>query len=118
LNERGETLFEYKLHKVEQRILELESIVKRLRKTLEKLQLGKPQIKVALVTRQKMLASSSTAQAVDVTDLRTGLTITYPSARRVAEALNASNSTIMNKLNGKHTKPYKGVYLIEASDKR
>jgi len=36
----------------------------------------------------------------------------YLSARNAALALNASNSTIMNKLNGKNSTPYKGRYVI------
>ena len=110
-----ETIFEFRLRKVEQKILELESVVTRLRGTLEKLRLVKPKSKVSLATRQKILASSLTAQAVEVTDLVTGQTTTYLSSRRAAEAINASANTIMNRLKGIHTLPYKGRYLIKAS---
>lgn len=48
-----------------------------------------------------------------VTDLITRVFTEYFSARSAALALNASNSTVMNKLNGKNTKPYKGKYLIK-----
>lgn len=41
-----------------------------------------------------------------------GMITEYPSARNAALALNASNSTIMNKLKGKNSKPYKGRYVI------
>lgn len=65
-------------------------------------------------TRAKKLAASKTAIAVQVTDIVTGEIRTYPSARRAAEALNASNSTIINKVNNKNTKPYKGRFVIKA----
>jgi hypothetical protein len=60
----------------------------------------------------KILASTKTSQAVLVTDLTRGESTEYPSARRTGEALGISNSTIMNKLKGKHNRPYKGRYLI------
>jgi NUMOD1 domain len=63
-------------------------------------------------TRMKILASTVTAQSVLITDLKTKVTTTYPSARIAAIALNASHSTIMNKLKGKNTKLYKDRYLI------
>lgn len=59
----------------------------------------------------KILASTATAQAVLVTDLESGVT-TYPSARNAALALEASSSTILNKLNGKNTRLFRGRYLI------
>lgn len=65
----------------------------------------------------KILASTKSSQAVLVTDLINGNTIKYPSARRAAEALGISNSTIMNKLNRKNDKPYKKRYLIESANK-
>ena len=83
--------------------------------------------KISIDTRLKILNSSPTAQPVNVTDLESNTTITYPSAsplvpvlrkhrtrepRKAALALNASNSTIMNKLNGKNTRPYKNRFLI------
>lgn len=53
------------------------------------------------------------AESVLVTDLITGITDReYLSARSAALALNASNSTVMNKLKRKNIKPYKGRYLI------
>lgn len=74
----GETFLEFKIRKIEERISKLESIVTRLRGTLKKLQLAQLKSKVSLATRQKILAYSQTAQAVEVTDLVTGLTSTYP----------------------------------------
>jgi hypothetical protein len=41
------------------------------------------------------------------------VTTEYLSARSAGLALNASGNTIMNKLKGKNTKPYKGRYLIK-----
>lgn len=55
-------------------------------------------------------------EPVVVTDFTTGVTTEYLSARSAALALNASNSTVMNKLKGKNTKPYKGRYLIKKLD--
>lgn len=52
----------------------------------------------------RILASTITATNVRVTDLISGVTTSYPSARNAAIALNCSNSTIMNKLNGKKLK--------------
>jgi len=69
--------------------------------------------KVSYTTRMKILASIKTRQTVLVTDMSKGITNEYYSARRAAEAINASNSTIMNKLKGKNTKLYKGRYLIK-----
>jgi DNA invertase Pin-like site-specific DNA recombinase len=65
-------------------------------------------------TRLKILASTKTSQAVIVTDLISGVT-TYLSARRAADALGISNSTVMNKLNNKNIKAYKGRYLIKGA---
>lgn len=72
----------------------------------------KPIFKQSDLTRLKKLQSSSTAEPVLILDLNSGITTEYPSARNAAIALNASNSTIMNKLNGKNNKPYKGRYVI------
>ena len=63
-------------------------------------------------TRMKMSSLSPTAVTILVTDLNNGVTTSYPSARNAALALNCSNSTIMNKLNGKNSKILKGRYLI------
>jgi hypothetical protein len=41
----------------------------------------------------------------------------YPSARRAAETLGVSNSTIMKKLNRKPAKLYKNRYLIKGLNK-
>jgi hypothetical protein len=59
------------------------------------------------------LASTKTKQTVLVTDIIKGVTNEYPSARRAAEAINASNSTIMNKIKGKNMRLYKNRYLIK-----
>lgn len=64
----------------------------------------------------KILAYTKTSQAVVVTDLTTGEITKYPSARRAAEALYISNTTIMNKLNNKNNKLYKNRYLLEKAN--
>jgi hypothetical protein len=79
----------------------------KLQAMFEKITLKK-ESKVSMKTRMKILASTVTAQSVLITDLKTKVT----SARRAAVALNASHSTIMNKLKGTNTKLYKGRYLI------
>lgn len=65
----------------------------------------------------KILASTKTSQIVLITDTLKNVTTEYPSARRAAQALSVSNSTIMNKLNGKNTKLYKNRYLIKGLNK-
>ena len=72
----------------------------------------KKESKVTWETRRKILYSTVSAQSVLITDLKSGNTTTYPSARRAAVALNASKSTVMNKLKGKNTQLYKGRYII------
>jgi hypothetical protein len=61
----------------------------------------------------KILASTKTSQIVLITDTFKNATTRYPSARRAAEAIGVSNSTIMNKLKGRNTKLYKNRYLIK-----
>jgi hypothetical protein len=95
----------------ESKLKESELALSRLQITFEKL-ISKKESKVSLETRMKILASTVTAQAVLVTDLESGVTNTYPSARNAALALDASSSTIMNKLNGKNTRLFRGRYLI------
>jgi bifunctional ADP-heptose synthase (sugar kinase/adenylyltransferase) len=58
------------------------------------------------------LASTKTKQTVLVTDITKGVINEYTYARTTIEAINASNSIIMNKLKGKDKKLYKGKYLI------
>ncbi len=61
----------------------------------------------------KILSFSKTRQTILVTDISLSITNKYFSANRVAETLNVSVSTIMNKIKGKNTKLYKGRYLIK-----
>jgi len=61
----------------------------------------------------KILTTTKTSQAILVTDTYENITHEYPSARRAVEALNASNSTIINRLKAKNKKLYKGRYLTE-----
>lgn len=106
------TFFEFILDNIEKKINRLELKICKLQNILEKIT-NKPVSKVSKETRIKILDSSKTAKAVKVTDLVSGVTTTYPSARRAAEALNISNSTVMNKLNKNNTKLYKGKYIIK-----
>jgi hypothetical protein len=69
-----------------------------------------------LETQTKILASTNTSQAVIVTDLISGVTTRYLSVRRAAYVLGISNSTVMNKLNNKKTKAYKGIYQIKGGN--
>ena len=113
---QGETLFEFELRRVVQRIEELESGILRLRSIFERFKLElNTKSKVSSQTRKKMLASSQTAQAIEVTDLETGLVSIYPSGRNAALALNMSRNTLLIRLKMEHMKPYKGRYLIKAS---
>lgn len=107
----GLSFSEFVLNTNENKIKRSEVKLAKLNAKLEKLSLEK-ETKRSLETRTKILASSPTAQSVLVTELETNTTTTYPSARKAAIALNVSNSTIMNKLNGKNTLPYKNRYLI------
>jgi transcriptional regulator of aromatic amino acid metabolism len=61
----------------------------------------------------KILASTKTSEIVLITDTFKNVITKYPSARRAAEAIGVSNSTIMNKLKGRNTKLYKNRYLIK-----
>lgn len=72
--------------------------------------------KVTVETSSKLLASTMTPQAVIVMDLTNGVSTRYPSARRAADALGISNSTVVSKLNNKNTKAYEGKYLIEGAN--
>jgi hypothetical protein len=63
------------------------------------------------------LASTKPTQIGLMTDTFYNITTKYPSARRAAETLGVSNSTIMNKLNRKPAKLYKNRYLIKGLNK-
>nr|ATI20260.1 GIY-YIG endonuclease [Juglanconis oblonga]ATI20414.1 GIY-YIG endonuclease [Juglanconis oblonga] len=105
------SLGEFIVNALSNKVKTLELKISRLQKELDSI-IKKPEFKQSILTRAKKLEASSTAQAVYVLDINSGLTIVYPSARNAALALNASNSTIMNKLNGKNSTPYKGRYII------
>nr|AMX22301.1 hypothetical protein [Cryphonectria parasitica] len=92
-----------KVDKLELKLIKLE---KELKSVTEK-----SVFKQSDLTCFKKLQVTLTAEPVAVLDLNTGIISRYPSARNAALALNASNSTIMNKLNGKNIKPYKGRYV-------
>lgn len=104
-------LMEYIVEYLSMKVNRLELNYIKLHKELKAVT-QKPVFKQSDLTRLKKLQSSSTAEPVLILDLNSGITTEYPSARNAAIALNASNSTIMNKLNGKNDKPYKGRYVI------
>lgn len=96
---------EDKLNKSKLRIIKLDKEFRNIKLLKES--------KVPFTTRMKILASTKTSRTVFITNINKGVTTKYPSARRAAEAINVSNSTIMNKLKGKNTKPYKNIYIIK-----
>lgn len=110
------TLSEFILDNLTERVAKLELNIAKIQKKFTEIT-TKKESKVSMETRMKILASTKTSQAVFVTDLINGNTTKYPSARRAAETLGISNSTIMNKLNHKNNKPYKRRYLIESANK-
>lgn len=103
---------EYTLSSIDAKFNKSKLKIIKFNKELEKIKLLRKS-KMSHATRMKIFASSKTSQIVIVTNTIKGTVTKYLSARRAAEALSASNSTIMNKLNGKNTKLYKGIYLIE-----
>lgn len=105
------TLKEFIINSIEKKLNESEFKIIKLHKKLIRIKQLK-ESKVSFVTRMKILASTKTKQTILVTDVIKGITSEYPSARRAAEALNASNSTIMNKLKSKNNRLYKDKYLI------
>lgn len=107
----GESFSEFVLETFERKVEKSGLVISRLQSMLERI-ISRKESKVSLETRMKILASTQTAQNVLVTDLESGITTTYPSARNAAIALNASGSTIMNKINGRNTRLFKGRYLI------
>lgn len=110
------SLMEFIVENLTMKVNRLELNCIKLHKELKSVTL-KPKFKQSDLTRLKKLQSSSTAESVVVLDLNSGITTEYPSARNAAMALNSSNSTIMNKLNGKNDKPYKGIYVISKGGK-
>ena len=111
-NSKDETLKEFIINTIARKLDKSELVITRLYKEFRRIKQLK-ESKVSYTTRMKILASIKTRQTVLVTDMSKGITNEYYSARRAAEAINASNSTIMNKLKGKNTKLYKGRYLIK-----
>lgn len=95
------------------KVSKLENNLLIIQKKLDSILTNPAVFKQSAEVRLKKLKGSPTAELVLVTDLNTGITTKYLSARAAALALNASNSTVMNKLKRKHLKPYKGRYLIQ-----
>lgn len=111
-NSKDSTLREFILNSLDKKLNESKLKIARLYKEFRRIKQLK-ESKVSFSTRMKILSSIKTRQTVLVTDMSKGIINEYFSARRAAEALNASNSTVMNKLKGKNTKLYKSRYLIK-----
>jgi group I intron endonuclease len=109
---KDSTLREFIINSLQIKLNESIFKINKLQKELEKIKLLK-ESKVTYATRMKILASTKTSQIVLITDTLNNITTKYLSARRAAEAIGVSNSTVMNKLRGKNTKLYKNRYLIE-----
>lgn len=109
---KDSTLREFIINSLQIKLNESIFKINKLQKELEKIKLLK-ESKVTYATRMKILASTKTSQIVLITDTLNNITTKYLSARRAAEAIGVSNSTVMNKLRGKNTKLYKKRYLIE-----
>lgn len=96
------SLREYTLDTLTEKLETYTSNIAKLFKRFEQIKAA-AKSNVTMETRFKILASTKTSQAVIVTDLISGVSTTYLSARRAADALGISNSTVMNKLNNKNT---------------
>lgn len=107
----GSSLTEFTINTLSMRLDKLSLKISNLSKKLDSI-VNRPEFKRSDLTRSKILKASLTAKPVAVLDLNSGVTTEYPSARNAALALNTTDSTIRNKLNGKNTKPYKGRYII------
>nr|WDW20878.1 hypothetical protein [Valsa mali var. pyri (nom. inval.)] len=104
-------LLEFTIYTLSMRVDKLSLKTSSLRKKLDSI-VNKTEFKWSDLTRYRLLQASLTARPVAVLYLNTGITTEYPSARNAALALNTTDSTIRNKLNGINTKPYKGRYII------
>jgi len=111
-NSMDYTLREFLVNSIDRKLNKSKLKIVKLAKEFEKIKLL-IESKVSFTTRMKILVSTKTRHTVLVTDINNGITNEYPSARRAAEAINASNSTIMNKIKGKSKGLYKGRYLIK-----
>ena len=69
--------------------------------------------KVSEETRAKLLAISTTALNIKVTDMDTGVSTKYPSARRAGEALGCSHKLVLARLQANSQKLIKDRFLIE-----
>jgi hypothetical protein len=105
------SLIEFTIDTLSKRIDKLSLKISSLHKELDSI-INRKEFKLSYLTRSRLLQASLTARPVAVLDLNSGITTEYLSARNAALALNTSDSTIRNKLNGKNTKPYKGRYII------
>ena len=105
------SLLEFTIDTLSMRIYKLSLKISSLHKKLDSI-LNRSEFKRSDLIRTRLLQASLTSRPVAVLDLNTGITVEYPSARNAALALNTSDSTIRNKLNGKNAKLYKGRYII------
>jgi len=86
------------------KVVKLENSILILQNKLNS-RINQTEFKQSAEVRLKKLKGSPKAEPVLVTDLTTGVTTEYLSARNAGLALNASGNTVMNKLKGKNTKP-------------
>lgn len=105
------SLTEFTLDTLSKRVDKVSLKLSSLHKKLDSIT-NRTQFKRSDLTRSKLLQASLTARPVAVLDLYTGITTEYLSAHNAALALNTSDSTVRNKLNGKNAKPYRGRYII------
>lgn len=95
---------EFVLNWLEKKVKKLELTTNKLQRMFDDITENRTPFVRSHATHLKMSSFSPTAVTILVTDLNNGVTTSYPSARNAALALNSSNSTIMNKLNGKTVK--------------
>jgi group I intron endonuclease len=65
------------------------------------------------VTRAKISASQPHSRKIEVLDIETNVTTTYPTIRAAARALNINQSSITKYFSRKQKKPYKGRYVFK-----
>lgn len=83
---------------------------------------GKPRntsgLKISNETRAKISAArlknpQAICKQIEVTDLQTGISTVYNSINLAGKTLNVSHSSIINNINSKKQKPYKGRYVFK-----
>lgn len=104
-------LFEHKINYMTKKLNKLELAILILEKKVKSLN-QKPVFKESYEVRFNKLLVSTVSVRIKVLYLKTGQITEYLSARSAGLVLNASSSTILNKIKGKNNKPYKGRYVI------